>query len=161
RGEGALRVWSRVQAQAASARGSHRLRPKLHRAWVHLAVLGSLAAPLACAGAPSGGAFGGSSGSGGSPAHDTKPLVLATVPPPPGSGGTMLLAADGNTAVAADPARDAVWWTDVESRADPVSGVALAPGDEPGRLLQDGAGFIHVVLRGAGAVATIDLDSGS
>ncbi len=73
----------------------------------------------------------------------------------------MLLSADGRTAVAADPDRDAVWWTDVASGAGPVNKVALTPGDEPGRVVEDAAGFVHVALRSGGAVVTIDLGSGS
>ena len=32
----------------------------------------------------------------------------------------------------------------------------MQAGDEPGRLVEDGAGRVHVALRGAGAVATLD-----
>ncbi len=73
---------------------------------------------------------------------------------PPISGGTLLVTADGKTAVAADPDRDQVYLVDVASRS--VRTTVLQPGDEPGRLVEDGAGRIHVALRRGGAVVTID-----
>src|SRR5580693_8330520 len=76
-------------------------------------------------------ASGSGGGSGGVPALDMSTVLLAPVPPRPVRGGTMLLSADQRTAVAADPDRDAVWWTDVASAAGPVNKVALTPGDEP------------------------------
>jgi hypothetical protein len=69
----------------------------------------------------------------------------------------LLVASDGVTAVAADPDRDMVWWTDVHVAAPVVSSVALQAGDEPGRVAQDGAGLINVALRRGGAVVAIDL----
>src|SRR5258708_16798601 len=56
--------------------------------------------------------------------------------------------------MAADPDRDVVYVVDLASLA--VRTVALMSGDEPGRLAEDGAGLIHVALRRAGAVVTID-----
>jgi hypothetical protein len=41
------------------------------------------------------------------------------------------------------------------------STVTLMPGDEPGRLAEDGAGRIHVALRGGGALVTIDPGQGT
>jgi len=73
---------------------------------------------------------------------------------PPISGGTLLVTADGKTAVAADPDRDQVYLVDVASKSVRVT--VLQPGDEPGRLVEDGAGRIHVALRRGGAVVTID-----
>jgi DNA-binding beta-propeller fold protein YncE len=81
--------------------------------------------------------------------------VTAAVPPPPISGGTLLALNDGSHAVAADPDRDAVYVVDLA--AGTAKTVALQAGDEPGRLVEDGAGRVHVALRGsAGAVVTID-----
>jgi hypothetical protein len=62
---------------------------------------------------------------------------------------------DGTTAVAADPDRDAVYVVDLPSLSV-LSTIALKAGDEPGRLVEDSGGLIHVALRGGGAVATID-----
>ena len=60
------------------------------------------------------------------------------------------------TAVAADPDRDRVSIVDLPN--DEVIGhIALKAGDEPGRLVEDAAGRVHVALRGAGAIATIDV----
>jgi hypothetical protein len=72
----------------------------------------------------------------------------------PISGGTLLVTADGKTAVASDPDRDQVYLVDVSTKA--VRATVLQPGDEPGRLVEDGAGNIHVALRRGGAVVTID-----
>jgi hypothetical protein len=84
------------------------------------------------------------------PAIPTK----ATTPVPPISGGTLLVTGDGKTAVAADPERDQVYLVDLASKT--VRTTPLELGDEPGRLVEDGAGLIHVALRRGGAVVTID-----
>ena len=85
-----------------------------------------------------------------------------TLPPstPPGpwgvpiSGGTMLVTRDGAHAVIADPDRDRVLF--VELSDDQVTAeVPLQKHDEPGRLVEDGAGRIHVALRRGGAVVTL------
>jgi hypothetical protein len=87
------------------------------------------------------------------------PTVTRSTPPPPISGGTLLVTRDGRTAVAADPDRDAIYLVSLESMSL-VSTIALRSGDEPGRLVEDGAGRVHVALRGAGALVTIDLAAG-
>lgn len=66
---------------------------------------------------------------------------------------------DGTTAVAADPDRDALYVVDVTGMAV-RSTISLKPGDEPGRIAEDGEGRVHVALRGAGALVTIDPVSG-
>jgi hypothetical protein len=85
--------------------------------------------------------------------------VTANVPPPPISGGTLAVLQDGVTAVVSDPDRDAVYVVNLTQQAL-RSTVTLQPGDEPGRLVEDGAGLVHVALRGGGAVVTIDPMSG-
>jgi cytochrome c len=87
---------------------------------------------------------------------DPNPIVVTTATPPPISGGTLLVTS-GGLAVAADSDRDVVHLVDLAARA--VSTVALQPGDEPGRVIQDGQGRVHVALRRGGAIATIDLAS--
>jgi mono/diheme cytochrome c family protein len=87
---------------------------------------------------------------------DTRPPVNAETAPPPISGGTLIITSDGLTAVAADPDRDRIMFVDLR-RAEVLSELTLEPGDEPGRLTEDGAGRIHVALRGAGELASIDL----
>ncbi len=81
------------------------------------------------------------------------------VAPPAISGGTLLVLADGTTAVAADSDRDSVSIVDLTTRTV-RSTVALQPGDEPGRLAEDAAGRVHVALRHGGALVTIDPTAG-
>jgi mono/diheme cytochrome c family protein len=90
---------------------------------------------------------------------DESPVVEATVRPPPISGGTLVVTHDG-TAVAADPDRDLVYVVDVAAGSVRHT-IALEPGDEPGRVALGSEGLAHVVLRGAGALATIDLAAGT
>jgi mono/diheme cytochrome c family protein len=89
--------------------------------------------------------------------------------PPPVSGGTLLVTRDGTRAVASDPDADRVVVVGMDDMPD-CAGCAetpavlhvarLAKGEEPGRLAEDGAGHVHVVLRRGGAFATIDLRTG-
>lgn len=88
------------------------------------------------------------------------PLVEAAVPPPPISGGTLLVTHGGYTAVAADPDRDLVYVVDLASRRLART-IALQPGDEPGRVAEDGGGRVHVALRGGGALVTLDPATGA
>src|SRR5687768_3657976 len=60
----------------------------------------------------------------------------------PISGGTLLAARDGRHAVISDPDRDRVVIVDLET-AMPASTLPLAPGSEPGRVIEDGAGRFH------------------
>jgi len=78
----------------------------------------------------------------------------------PISGGTLRILSDGNSAVAADSDRDQVYVVDLGA-AKLRSTVVLAAGDEPGRVVEDGAGRVHVALRSGGAVATIDPVTGT
>jgi hypothetical protein len=73
--------------------------------------------------------------------------------PPPISGGTLAMLSDGRVA-AADPDRDNVYIVDLTTSH--VATIALSPHDEPGRVVEDDAGRVHVVLRGGRGVATID-----
>ncbi len=79
----------------------------------------------------------------------------AAAGPPALAGGTLLLSRDGNTAFASDPDRDLVWMVDL-ARGAILATTALEPGDEPGRIAEDATGHIHVVLRRAGEIASID-----
>jgi mono/diheme cytochrome c family protein len=93
------------------------------------------------------------------PVDDT-PVRQATVRPPAISGGTLAIDASGTVAVAADPDRDQLYIVDLT--IDQLRHrVALEPGDEPGRVAFGSADLAHVVLRGSGQIATIDLVSGS
>ena len=109
--------------------------------------------------------FGGGGSSGGvsrpiAPQPTFGSTVTADVAPPPISGGTLLVTKDGSTAVAADPDRDAVYVVDMAA-ASVAHTVALQPGDEPGRVAEDGAGRVHVALRSGGALVTIDPSTGT
>ena len=83
------------------------------------------------------------------------PSVTAADPPPPISGGTLLALRDGTRLVAADPDRDRLL---VVSTIEPgvTASLGLSPGDEPGRLVEDGDGRVHVALRRGGAVVSFD-----
>jgi hypothetical protein len=87
-----------------------------------------------------------------------QPVYQATriqaVAPPPISGGTLAVSTDGAFAFAADSDRDAFYVVDL--KAETSATVALTAGDEPGRVVEDAAGNVHVVLRGSGAVASIN-----
>ncbi len=86
------------------------------------------------------------------------------IPPPPWgapiSGGTLLVTRDGTRAVVADPDRDRVAIVDLDS-GETTADVALAAGSEPGRVAEDGGGRVHVALRGAGSLVTLDAASGA
>jgi len=93
-------------------------------------------------------------------ATDTRPPVVAATPPPPISGGTLLVTHDGNFAVAADPDRDRISVASVLQKSL-LWTIALNAGDEPGRVVEDSDGHVHVALRRGGAVVTIDPVSGA
>lgn len=85
--------------------------------------------------------------------------VRAHPAPPPLSGGTLATVPGSAIIVAADPDRDAVYVVDVETKN--VATIALAPGDEPGRVVVDDSRRAHVALRSGGALVTIDLANGN
>jgi mono/diheme cytochrome c family protein len=94
------------------------------------------------------------------PYYENEPVVVSAVPPPPVSGGTLMVTKDGALAVAADPDRDRVLVVDLEKRSVRAE-VALSRGEEPGRVVEDGAGRAHVALRRSGEILTIDIAKGS
>jgi YD repeat-containing protein len=87
-------------------------------------------------------------------------VVHQTAPVPPLTGGTLLALSDGNTVVASDPERDQMYVVDLTTNARRAT-LVLQPGDEPGRLVEDGAGLVHVALRRGGAVVSIDPAKGT
>lgn len=87
------------------------------------------------------------------------PSTLAAAPPPV-SGGTLLILRDDNTAVAADPDRDAVWITELAARSLHAR-INLPAGSEPGRVVEDQDGNVHIALRRGGKVVKLDPRSGS
>jgi hypothetical protein len=116
---------------------------------------------------PTPGGFGGtSSGFGGSviagsagTGVDSRPVVTATHRPPPISGGTLLALRAGGVAVASDPDRDRIVVVNTKNLVKTAE-LELEAGAEPGRLAEDAAGRVHVALRGAGEVLTLDPASG-
>ena len=81
-------------------------------------------------------------------------LSSTASPPPALSGGTLRVLRGGARAVAADPDRDRIFVADlVEGRL--LRELVLSPSDEPGRVVEDGAGRVHVALRRGGAVLTL------
>jgi cytochrome c553 len=95
---------------------------------------------------------------------DTRPVfgttTSAAMAPPPISGGTLLVTHDGTRAVASDPDRDAIYVVDLAKHVV-IATVTLSMTDEPGRLVEDGSGRVHVALRRAGALVTIDAKTGT
>lgn len=85
------------------------------------------------------------------------PTFQANPQAPPITGGSLLVTTT-QLAVAADGEHDAIWVADL--RDDSMRGaIALTPGAHPGRLIEDADGLVHVVLRDAGSVATLDVDN--
>ncbi len=78
-------------------------------------------------------------------------------PPPswgvPISGGTMTVTRDGQFAIAADPDRDRIVSVELATGAI-AADLALTANDEPGRVIEDGAGRLHVALRRGGAIVS-------
>jgi cytochrome c len=72
----------------------------------------------------------------------------------------MLLSHDGQTVVVADSDRDLVSFVDIAS-ATVRALLNLSPHDEPGRLVEDNDGNVHVALRGSGDLATVSLATGA
>jgi mono/diheme cytochrome c family protein len=84
-------------------------------------------------------------------------VVSLEDPPPPISGGTLTATEDGRYAVVADTDRDRIVVVDLTTRG--VREVALAPGAEPGRVVDGGPERVYAVLRRGGAVIAIDPSS--
>lgn len=94
------------------------------------------------------------------PVDLTDPVVVADPAPPPISGGTLLVSSSTRQAVVSDPDRDQLVVVDLDE-PKVKSAIALEAGDEPGRLVEDAAGHVHVALRGSGTVVSIDPSAGS
>jgi mono/diheme cytochrome c family protein len=90
----------------------------------------------------------------------TEAAVVANPPPPPLSGGTLAVLSHGHLAAVSDPDRDQIVVVDLD-QVKLLQQVSLQKGDEPGRLAEDGAGHVHVALRGAGAIVTLDPITGT
>jgi DNA-binding beta-propeller fold protein YncE len=101
----------------------------------------------------------------GSPTTPAAPLPslfaepVRTAPAAPLAGGTLLVTADGKTAVAADPDRNRVFLVDLATHA--VRSLATEPGEELGRVAEGPNGSVFVVARRGGAVLAIDVTLGT
>jgi hypothetical protein len=108
---------------------------------------------------PGSGETGGSTftgtGGGGSSGFDDSPVVRAPRTPPPVSGGTLLALRGGGRVVVADSDRDRLSIVDVAAHVVEKE-LSLGVGAEPGRLVEDAAGRVHVALRGTGELVTLD-----
>jgi hypothetical protein len=91
---------------------------------------------------------------------DERPAVVSAVRPVAISGGTLSVLADGSSVVISDPERDTVSLVNLTTLAVRQT-IALQPGDEPGRSVEDADQRVHVALRGGGGVAVIDGASGA
>jgi mono/diheme cytochrome c family protein len=89
-----------------------------------------------------------------------EPAPKSARTPPPISGGTLVALRDNATVVASDPDLDAVWVVNLRT-TDPPRRISLRRGDEPGRLIEDNMGHVHVVLRGGGAVVSVNPSTAS
>jgi len=78
---------------------------------------------------------------------------IAEKAPPPITGGTLLVTSKG-MAVASDPDRDLVWVVDLNTQT--FKSVTLNANDEPGRVIEDDQGRVHVALRRGGDIVTIN-----
>ncbi|MBL8933706.1 MAG: c-type cytochrome [Archangium sp.] len=88
---------------------------------------------------------GGGGGVGGVTHRSARPLV----------GGTVLVGDEGRQAVVSDPERDVVHLVSLTGRTVRAS-LKLPAGAQPARAIWPAGGNVQVVLRGAGAIATID-----
>lgn len=114
---------------------------------------GAVGGAISPPGAGAGGGFTG--GKGGGSSFDDRPVVNADKAPPPISGGTLLVLSEGGRAVVADSDRDLVFIVNLSTLAVEVS-FPLEAGAEPGRLVEDADGRVHVALRGTGELLSID-----
>jgi hypothetical protein len=87
---------------------------------------------------------------------DDTPVVTAARTPPPVSGGTLLALREGGRAAVSDSDRDRIVVVDFDANSV-VANIAFEAGTEPGRLVEDGAGRVHALLRGTGELVSIDV----
>jgi hypothetical protein len=95
-------------------------------------------------------------GGGGGKGFDDSPVIRAVQPPRAVSGGTLLASTDGTHVIVADADRDRVLIVDI-ARHVVEKELALGAGAEPGRLVEDASGRVHVALRGSGELVSVDI----
>jgi mono/diheme cytochrome c family protein len=86
------------------------------------------------------------------------PTVSLSDAPPPVSGGTLLITRNQERAVVSDPDRSALFVVALGSTpaTETVRRVEAPARSEPSRAIEDSSGAVHVVLRAANALLTID-----
>lgn len=87
------------------------------------------------------------------------PVTSAAVLPSM-SGGTLHVTNDDGTAVASDPDRNALWLVDLNSKTVRAR-IDCGTGSDPGRIVEDQDGKVHVALRRGGEVMKVDPKTGS
>lgn len=93
----------------------------------------------------------------------TPGAAITLHPVPPISGGTLLALSDNFTIVAADPDDDMLFAYNTSllsqtlDHARDVVSLPLRPGDQPGRMTEDSWHLVHVILRGAGEIADVQV----
>ena len=87
---------------------------------------------------------------------DDRPVVRTATPPPPIFGGTLHVSTEARVALAAEPARDRVRLIDLDEQ-ELLGEVVFEDGDLPWRMTEAPGSVVWVSLRGAGAIASIDL----
>ncbi len=90
---------------------------------------------------------------------DDGPVVTAERTPPPISGGTLLSLKGGGRVAVSDSDRDWVGLVDLDT-GNIDAAFPLEHGAEPGRLIEDDEGRVHVALRGSGDLLSIDTHTG-
>lgn len=88
---------------------------------------------------------------------DNRPVTEPTAAPPAVSGGSMLVLRDGSFVIG-DVDRQAVWLVSADFQT--VRRVALAVGEEPGRIVEGPTGRVFVTLRRSSELAELDIAAG-
>jgi hypothetical protein len=86
-------------------------------------------------------------------ARDDTPAPRTTLAPP--VSPSMLALADGERVAVSDPDTDRLYVVRLDERRV-VLAIDLPRGVEPGRLVEDGRGRVHAVLRRGGGIATLE-----
>jgi hypothetical protein len=89
----------------------------------------------------------------------SEPLVEPEAAPPPIAGGTLAIIDHGAKAAVADPDHDQIVVIELTNLTVTAT-IPLAIGDDPGRLVEDAAGRLHVALRAGRGVAVVDPNAG-
>jgi hypothetical protein len=91
------------------------------------------------------------------PVFNGEAIQAATAPPPVTGGSVRIVKSGGASfAIVADQEEDVIDVVSLDGTPALTGQIALSPGDQPNRMVADAAGMVHVVLRGGGAIATID-----